>query len=518
MRTARPLGRALAGAGLVLLLGACAGRGALPPRPAPELLPPASPLRSTSLADADAWLRHHLMEGDFDAALHLLSRSSKAAPRDELHRRLQLGVVLHAAGRYAESNEALEWAEREAEERYTRSVTRAVGSLVVNDGVLAFVPTPPERAMVPYYRMLNYLALGDMQEALVEARRAGALLAGREPKDGCGGEPFLEYLSGLVFQAAGERNDALVSLRRAEAEFGACAAKEEIAPPPLLGADLVRAARDAGVRAVADSAARRYGVPSTTADAGDLVVVVEHGWVAHRAHRDLHVPLFPEEAEALEGSEGEGFEAAAARVSTRLLENALQEAAWGHSYDDHPVSQWAAAMEGAHVLKLSWPAYRRDAVRAAEARVRVDDTVVVAPVVEDVSGSVVRAFDGTRPLVLTRAVARSFTRYVAARELEKKAEEKGGEVAAFVAGRLANLAGNALERADLRSWSLLPDRISVARLSLPPGEHTVRVEVRSPDGGVEVVEVGRVTVPPRGRVFRSVRVWESGSSGFAARE
>jgi hypothetical protein len=40
------------------------------------------------------------------------------------------------------------------------------------------------------------------------------------------------------------------------------------------------------------------------------------------------------------------------------------------------------------------------------------------------------------------------------------------------------------ERADTRSWFTLPGEIHLARLSLPPGDYNVRVELRGHDQGV----------------------------------
>jgi len=509
MRSPLPLLRAAAGAALAAVLAGCAARSPFPARPAPESLAQGSPLRSATLAQGDAWLRHYLMAGDHASALRLLDAGARTAPGDELVRRLQLGLVLHQAGRFAESNDAFEWAEREAEDRFTRSASRAAGSLLVSDRMLEYVPSRAERGMIPYYRMLNYLALGDRGEATVEARKAGALLEGREPGEGCSGAAFLPYFAGMVHQAAGERNDALVSLRRAQRAFDGCA-DEGVGAPPTLGPDLLRAAVELGVREVADSARKRYGLAAVPAGRpAELVVLVEHGWVAHRAGEDIHVPLFPEDVEGLEGdADGDGVAAAAARVSARLFQDLAEQAAYGSELDGHPAVRWAAALGGGHVLKFAWPVYRLEASRPAAVRVLVDDSAAAPASVEDVSSGVVRDFEARRPLVLTRAVGRGVLKLLAARELERKAEKEGGEVAGYVAGRLAGLAGNALEQADTRSWSLLPDRISLARLTLAPGEHRVRIEVRGGEGeDADTLDLGTVTVRPGERTFLSRRVW-----------
>jgi hypothetical protein len=238
------------------------------------------------------------------------------------------------------------------------------------------------------------------------------------------------------------------------------------------------------------------------------VVAVEHGWVAHRTGEDVHVPVFPEDFEGPDGEEGDGTAFAAARITARLLGNLGEQATRGSASDEHPAVRWAATLAGGHVLKFAWPVYRLEAGRPAAVRVLVDDSAAASATVADVSSGVVRAFESGRAPVLARAVGRGVLKLVAARELEKKAEKEGGDVAAYVAGRIAGIAGNALEQADTRSWSLLPDRISLARMTLAPGEHRVRIEVQGGAGEVpDTVDLGVVTVRAGERVFLSRRVW-----------
>jgi tetratricopeptide (TPR) repeat protein len=501
----------LAAVVLCAAASACAGAGRHLARPSPGTLPPGDPLASITLGDTDAWLRHYLMAGAADSAVRMLEPGSKAAPRDELLRQLQLGIVLHHAGRWAESNAAFEWAEAEAESRWTRSVTEHAGTLLVNDATVGYTPPPGELAMIPYYRMLNYMGLGSTDGTLVEARKADALFARlSSDKDPCVGEGLLHYFTGLVYRGAGERNDALVSYRQAERAFAACG-EDEAAAPEWLGADLYRAALDAGVRDVADSAAARYGVADAdsdaSSDAAELVVFVEHGWVAHRASADIHVPIFPRDVEGVDGYSQPSVLDAAGRIGARLAGNLIEQAEWGSALDEHPVYQVSDALEGAYILKLAWPVYRLEACAAPAARVVVDDRVVDAPVAGDLSAVLYRRWRSQRPGMVTRMVGRGLTKYLISRGLEKEAEKKD-EGLGWLTGRVTNLLGNALERADTRSWSLLPDRISVARMKLPPGEHHVRIELVDEDGGVgETVDLGTVTLVPRGTLILNRRVW-----------
>jgi uncharacterized protein len=495
---------------ILLLLAGC-GRATYPARPRPAALPPGSPLASPTLDPRDAWLRHYLMAGEPESAAAQL-RDPRSAPRDDLLRNLQLGLVLREAERWSESNDAFQAAETEAELRFARSATQELGSLLVNDAVVAYTPPPAELAMIPFYRMLNYLALGQRDEAWVEARKATAYLERLRTSAGepCVGEGLVQYLAGLTFAAAGDRADALVALRQAERAYDACR-EDGVAPPPSLGEDLYRAALASGVREVADSAAVRYRLapPAFEPEMGEVLVVVEEGWVAHRAGDALHVPIWDRDVDGLRSDDRDGIAASAGRVTARVLESAVERARWGSSAGDHPVVQVAAALDGAYVMRLAWPVFQREAASPAAVRLRVDDAPLEAAApASDLSALLVRRWERQRPAALARMVGRGMAKYLVSREAERGAERNGGEAAGWLVGRLSNLAGNRLERADTRSWSLLPDRVALLRLALPPGEHRLSLEIEAEDGSVtRSLDLGRVRVEAGRATTLARRVW-----------
>jgi len=510
--------RAAATALLVLGLAGCAGRP-YPAMPHPAAIPPGSPLASHTLEPGDAWLRHYLMSGQAEAAVGMLS-DPRTAPRDPLVRDLQLGLALRQAERWEESNAAFERAELEAERRFSRSVTQTVGTLLVNDAVVSYSPPPAEAAMIPFYRMLNYLALGLPDEARVEARKAIGYLERLRGSAGepCVGEGLVQYLAGLTFTGSGDRSDALVALRQAERGYDACQ-QDGVAAPLALGADLIRAARAAGVGEVADSAAARYRLasPPPPGTSGEVVVVLEQGWVAHRSGDALHVPIFDEDVDGLDSENHEGIVAASGRVSARMLESAVERAQWGSSLGDHPAVQVAAVAEGGYVMRLAWPVFRHEPATPAGVRLLIDDDTAGSPeLATDLSALLMRRWERQRPAAMARMVGRGLTKYLLTREAERSAERKHGEAAGWLVGRLGNLAGNRLERADTRSWSLLPDRVSLVRLSLPPGEHRLALEVDDGMGGVRTLDLGPVRVEAD-RIRTVVRrVWDVDAPLLAA--
>ena len=503
--------RATAWLMLIVALAACAPRSGYLPRPAPATLPPYSPLASRSLSEGDAWLRYYLMGREWEPALQLLGKKSRY-PSDRLLRALQRGVLLHNAGRHGESNRAFAYAEAEADRRYTRSIRRGIGSLLLNDRVLAYTPTRAELGLVAYYRILNYLALGQPNGAGVEARKLDALLArSPDPEKRCG-EAFLHYLSGLVHDAVGEGNDALVSLRHAEARFATCDASDGVAAPPELRSDLARAARRLGLPD-GDAVDLRDFPPDpqqSPSSSGDVLVLIEHGFAAHPVEEELYLPISAAEVDGLAEEDRDGIGRAASRISAELLaKNDHRVLGGGGGARDGRVVSWADGSEAdLFFLKVAWPVLRLEALRPAGVRVRIGELATEPAPLDDVSGVLADRWVQRRPEVLGRMIGRALVKRLLVREAERKAEKQGGEVAAMVVGLVANTAANALEQADTRSWTLLPDRVSLARFRLPPGEHIVTVEVLDRWGSVaERIELPPVRIRAGERVFLSRRVW-----------
>ena len=84
---------------------------------------------------------------------------------------LDVGMLYHYAGRYEESNTALTEAEYAIEELYTNSISKSIGSAVLNDNARDYDGEIYEDLYINVFKSLNYAALGDAESALVEVRR-----------------------------------------------------------------------------------------------------------------------------------------------------------------------------------------------------------------------------------------------------------------------------------------------------------------------------------------------------------
>ncbi|HEX6938747.1 MAG TPA: hypothetical protein VF158_05000 [Longimicrobiales bacterium] len=474
-------------------------------------------LAPSGLARSDEHLRRMLAFGRADSALSRVVADEGVAPDDELLRALYAGILAHYAGAYDSSNAALQRAADLAEDRYTKRISRAALSLITSDNALPYEPGWAERLLIHYYGALNRLRQRDPAGAAVEARRLGLLLEReaereRDPRT----TPllaFLRYFTGVVFEVAGERNDADVAYRNA----------------------LMLAARD--------DAPLPTEVPLPDS-LGEVVVVVEQGFVAHRVEQSMIVMLHPVEVAWLTGRSGDERAAAAAEIAARIVAGALDREPARPWYDRRPPTlrislppdSYFAAMcaeqsikasddgdqgkrqngnaddcpredENPYFLRVAWPVYRLD--REPVTGVRVTGGGVAEPLrfPADVSAAVVRDFADERTLIVARTVARAVTKMALTKGIEKNV---GGDDDAWIGrvlGALTNVGTALLEQADTRSWLLLPGRIGIARLRLPAGTHDIALELPggSRDPRIEVgavdVRAGRIAVIP-------VRIWQ----------
>jgi hypothetical protein len=166
---------------------------------------------------AERSIRTNLATGRAASAWAAMS-DKKIAPRDALLRHMYRGVIAMHSGDHEAGTRSLDRAWSVAEDRYTKSVSRGALSMMTAEATLPYGPGITERMLIPYYGGLNWLARNERYEAGVEARRLASLLAADAgPKPPAEMVGVLRYVSGVMFEAAGERQDALVAYRNAAA-------------------------------------------------------------------------------------------------------------------------------------------------------------------------------------------------------------------------------------------------------------------------------------------------------------
>jgi hypothetical protein len=493
-----------------LLSAGCGGGGSL-------RLPETSPFFWTSLPEYDAALRHYLTPPD-PAGLALIQQEG---PKDEVVRLVNEGLFLHRLGQYEASNAALQRAEALATDRYTKSITQNVAAFVVSDNVLDYYPSALERSMINLYGMLNYLALGEPESASVEARKANALLR-RYGNDNPGrsfvNDAAVQYLAGMLQWGEREENDAVVSLRQSLAGYQDYEIRYGVPTPRAVSLDATRVARDLGLDDVAEAIQNRHfgsgavvGDPAREADRGDLLLVIENGFIAHKKQQKLFVPVLKSERDAVLSGNAQSAVGAAFMVLIRTVQVMTSLSEEGKNYlraheDGVLVASAALSAVGMELMTVAWPTYELDAKRATGIQVRAGDGAPVTPeLLEDLSAIAVRDFEERKTSLMLRMFARSLLKEASVAATEARAEQAGGAVAGLLGRVAARTAANATERADTRSWSSLPAEILLARFRLPVGPNEIQVTFQGPNGPETTLL--NVDIEPGAVTIRNVAVW-----------
>ncbi len=166
------------------------------------------------------------------------AKEDKYGENDKVLYWLDKGAVLHAARQYGASEKELDQAELRIEELYTKSLSQAAGTVLVNDVTQAYAGEPHERALLYVLRSLNYAYQQKVDDAVVEARKVTAFLEGygeRVQMKTYRDDGLAHLLSAMLFEDAGRYDDARISREAAERAYARYARDYQV-PTPQFGA------------------------------------------------------------------------------------------------------------------------------------------------------------------------------------------------------------------------------------------------------------------------------------------
>lgn len=372
---------------------------------------------------------------DYPALLERLERSTTAERgRDRLLYLLEKGLLQHEAGELTLSNATLEEADRLAEDLFTKSLSVAGFSFISNDLVLPYTGEDFEIAYINYFKALNYLQLGDLDAARVECRRVdeklNLLVDAYGDKNVFRESPLLRLLTGLIYEAQGEWNDAFIAYRKSLEAFEAYQDKYRVEVPRQLWERLLFSARRSGLLDEFRSyqqRARALGIEAPP-DAALIAVIVNAGLVPRKVEGSILVP----------GPEG-------------------------------------------YPIRLAWPRLVDSGCRPRPPLVRSAGVAQSAELIEDLAAIAQQSLKDKQGRTIAKMFVRMAARQVAARQLE----QEFGPLAGF-ATQITSLL---VEQADTRAWSTLPGGVYLALLPAARGVQGVAIET---DGGLleRQVQVG----------------------------
>jgi hypothetical protein len=359
------------------------------------------------------------------------------------------GMTLHLSGQYAESNKYLEDAERRIEDLFTKSVTAETGAMFTNDNTLPYEGEDFEKVMINLVAALNYVQLGQPDEALVEARKVDHKLNlfndKYQKKNIYKEDAFARYLSGILFEAKGELNDAFISYRKAYETYQDYKKFYGTAVPDSLPADLLRVTEALGLPEEHAEYKKRF--PGTT-------------WIPYQRMKGQGEILF---------------------ISFNGRSPAKEEA--------FIVAPIPDGKKGTYLLKVALPTFVERPTDIGYIGLTVEPGRLTGRTypVEDITEIAKKNLDDRIGRITAKAIARATAKYLASREIRKAAGDD--PLTKFIAEVGTDIYSLASEQADLRSWRTLPGEIQLARVAVPPGRYTVEAVYHGRGGGA----VGRKT-------------------------
>ena len=377
--------------------------------------------------------------GKLDAALARTEKAKESSygRKNQVLYYLDLGALQHDAGRFKESDLSLDKAERRMEELYTKSVSKAAGTLLLNDNTTEYAGERFERAMVNVYRALNYVFLSDLEGALVEVRKLSRLL--QEYADVYNGkktaykdDAFAQFIASLLYEDDGRPDDARIAREKSRAAYKLYSSAYGTPTPAL--------------------------EPAGAKGGGELVFIHYNGVAPRKVSKSFSV-AWNQAVAAVDASKDDEAQAAQAR-------NAIRAGLLGKA------------------ITVSYPDYVQDPFTIAGSAVEAAGVVARTELAQDISAIAMKDLAERQAVIRTRAIARATIKFVVAKAVTDAAVKKYGKNSwqALLTQAGGAVASAATEVADTRAWATLPAQFRVARLLLPPGSHDVTVDYLGPAG------------------------------------
>jgi len=367
--------------------------------------------------------------GSYETAIEAIKKDKKGFYNsgDAFLFEFDLGLLYHYSQNYEESIKHLAAAEEILDELYTRSVSNEAAAILTNDNVRPYRSYPFEIQWLYQIQILNYMALGEIDESVVEARRALlAIQALREKEESKFNESgALQYLIALAYEWQKSEDDARIAYDNAKKNFTTYTPKlvEQI---PENEQEIIVIGY-AGVSPVLGEN-KFWG---TYARDGALVLYYKDA-NGNRQTTSIFAP----------GLGGGGFSGSTMTIQfaiPQMVERASQTAAFS---------------------------------------VTVNESSDITESFSNTKISLKRDLENGQTAILIRTATRVIVRTIAANKAKERMQAAtGGGLTNLLLNIGTDIATGALEEADLRLGSAMPLTLQIARIPVQPGKHSVKIDV-----------------------------------------
>ena len=380
----------------------------------------------------------------FAEANKSFQNKSAYGPKNELLYLLDRGLVSQISGGYAESIQYFAKAKIKIDELYTKSLTNLAATWLVNDTNAPYRGEASEHVWVNMFQALNYAALGNISEALVEARdvnRKLTILNDLHQRQGdyvYRDDAFARLLSGILYESKNDRqdlNDALIAYRKALNVYRDDFHKNtSVEIPYVLRENILAAAQELGFEEFKDYQ-RQFPdvkfVPVPEKEKKAVVYFVHYNGLSPVKHAG-HIPV---------------------------------------PIPDGPLTQMAFPKYSERDFDI-----RTSTITAQ--RVKGSAFSAQTEVIAKIEAIAIRQLEAAKHWLYAKSFLRPAGKFLLEKGLESKVEREHGDGSGWAVRGAASLYNLFSEQADTRSWQTLPAEVRIARLILSPGDYELQADFR----------------------------------------
>lgn len=370
--------------------------------------------------------------------------------RNTLLYHLEMGKVYHLENDFDTSNYHFNKADELMEEN--GAVTDFIVSTTVNANMQKYRASSSEKIIVHYYKALNYLQLGMLEDAVVEARKLNlkeqALFIDKKGKDKkYAQDPFGLIMMGMIYEADNDFNNAFITYRNAYEYYQKSKLFKDKMPPTLIS-DVNRTAKFSGINY---SAGRDITI-STKGEGGELILFWENGLAPVKREKNVFFTL-------IQGNK-KGVYFFSDQNNTMQIPISYD---FSNGNDDFKPSDVG-------LLRIASSYFESRPMYNHQASLKVNGKPYYFNLGEDVEQISYQVEKEDYIKELGKRLTRMAVKKMAELALAKQNE---------IAGLALGIANFAMEKSDTRSWQTLPNQIYYARVPLTKGENNVEVTLEN---------------------------------------
>jgi uncharacterized protein len=438
-----------------------------------------------SMGDYYADLREHNYE---KARRSIENNKLIKKDRNALLYNLEMGKLYRLQNDFGNSNMHLNLADGMIENNRKTFADVALGSLL-NPMRQTYRGEDHEQFMMHFYKALNYAALGQMEDAVVEARRITLSTTAQGDKfinkeNRYSKDAFALNLQGMIYEMAGDINNAFISYRNAvEIYVKADNNYYGVKMPEQLQQDLLRTSAAMGF-SVEPKYEKVFNVSytNTSTDNGELILFLEEGQAPIKEEKSFFLTA---------GSNG---------ISNfNYIDANGTSANFNFNASNYGIAE--DKITSLRVFKLTLPTYSIQYAQPQNIIVSNNENNYTPQLAQNVNSIAVNVLKERFLTEMGNALARQITKKLLEKGTEAAAEgiarstdkreakdttasekektEKKKEDRINRAGEIAGLAMNIFntinEKADTRNWQSLPAFVSYVRIPLKAGENTINI-------------------------------------------